>query len=353
MPHLGDPIDVNDHASASRKPANIKTIANELGLSISTVSRALKGDALVTAETRTRVNEAAVRLGYRRDFRGVNLRTGKTYTLCALQTSIYSVDFGDPANTHLIQGLIAGTAGTDFKVVILPVESQDTTIATLQELVADGRFDGFILDHTEPQDTRVRFLVERGIKFVTFGRTELFTSHAYFDLDNEQAAYDATAHLIGQGHTRIALIDPPPRYLFSLQRHRGYSRALSDAGISYDPALVIEMGIGIGSVRDRVAEILKIKKRPTGFVTSNEVATLGALSACRDLPAAAFSQLGFVSRDGTKLFDYLDPPVSSLYYPLFDAGKHLSEMLIQSIQGTPTAALQRLERTTLVARPPR
>ena len=344
---------MSDQGPASRKPANIKTIATELGLSISTVSRALKGDALVTAETRTRVSEAALRLGYRRDFRGVNLRTGKTYTLCALQTSIYSVDFGDPANTHLIQGLIAGTSGTDFKVVILPVESQDNAISTLQELVADGRFDGFILDHTEPQDPRVRFLIERDINFVTFGRTELFTSHAYFDLDNEHAAYTATAHLISEGHTRIALIDPPPRYLFSLQRHRGYSRALADAGIPYDPALVVEMGIGIGSVRDRVAEILKIKKRPTGFVTSNEVATLGALSGCRSLPAAAFSELGFVSRDGTKLFDYLDPPVSSLYYPLFEAGRHLAEMLVKSIHGTPVAALQRLERTELIVRPAR
>src|SRR5690606_38442806 len=230
------------------------------------------------------------------DFRGLNLRTGKTYTLCALLTSEPSVEFGDPATTHLLQGLIAGTVGSDSKIVILPVASQDTTIAMLQELVADGRFDGFIVDHAEPQDPRVRFLIENDIRFVTFGRTELFSDHAYFDIDNEDAAYAATAHLIGQGHMRIALIDPPSRFLFSLQRHRGYSRAIADAGIAYDPELVVEMGIGISSVRDRVCEILKIKSPPTGFVTSNEVATLGALSACRALPAALFSQLGFVSR---------------------------------------------------------
>lgn len=342
---------LNEQASASRKPATIKTIAADLGLSISTVSRALKGDALVTAETRARVNEAAGRLGYRRDFRGVNLRTGRTYTLCALLTSVPSVEFGDPATTHLIQGLIAGTAGSDFKVVILPTESQDTQLAALQELVADGRFDGFILDHTEAQDPRVRFLLERGIQFVTFGRTELFTDHPWFDIDNEDAAYSATRHLVAAGHTRIALIDPPPRYLFSRQRLRGYSRALADAGLAYDAALVVEMGIGIRRVRERVAEILAIADRPTGFVTSNEVATLGAVRAARDLPAAEFARLGFVSRDGTRLFDYLTPDVSSLYYPLFDAGQHLSETLIQSIQGTPIAGLQRLEKAELIVRP--
>src|SRR5690606_34852240 len=135
--------------------------------------------------------------------------------------------------------------------------------------------------------------------------------------------------------------------LFSRQRLRGYTRALADAGIAYDAALVVEMGIGIRRVRERVAEILTIADPPTGFVTSNEVATIGAVAACRDLPEAAFNRLGFVSRDGTRLFDYLTPPVSSLYYPLFDAGQHLSETLIKSIQGAPVAELQRLERATL------
>lgn len=241
--------------STVRKPATIKTIALDLGLSISTVSRALKNDALVTADTRARVSEAAIRLGYRRDMRGVNLRTGKTYTLCALLTSNPSGEFGDPATMHLIQGLIAGTTDTDFKMVIRPVEGRDAQLAACQESVTDGRFDGFILDHTEAQDARVLFLLERGIPFVTFGRTELFTEHAYFDIDNEDAAYVATKHLADAGHRRITLIDPPQDYLFSGQRYRGYRRALTDADLPYDPALVIEMGIGIRRVRERVGKL--------------------------------------------------------------------------------------------------
>ena len=335
-----------------RKPATIKTIAKDLGLSISTVSRALQQDAVVKPETRQLINEAADRLGYRRDFRGVNLRTGRTFTLCALLTSLpASAEFGDPAMMSFIQGLISGVAGTPFKVVIRPVESVDEQLAACRDAVVDGRFDGFLLDHTAPQDARVLYLLEHGVPFITFGRTELYSEHPYFDIDNEDAAYQATRHLLSMGHERIALIDPPQKYLFSGQRHRGYKRALDEAGIAYDSKLVAEMGIGIRSVRDRVARLLKIDSRPTGFVTSNEIATIGTLGACRALPRKDFARCGFVSRDGTTLFDYLEPPVSSLYFPLLEAGQRLSAALVQAVEGKPARELQWLERARLIVRP--
>lgn len=90
--------------------------------------------------------------------------------------------------------------------------------------------------------------------------------------------------------------------------------------------------------------------RPTGFVTSNEIATLGALRACRDLPPTEFAKLAFVSRDGTKLFDYLQPPVSSLYYPLLETGRQLSGMLIDAVQGVYAKDLQRVEHAELILR---
>lgn len=348
---LGTILSIAEKPPARRKPATIKTIAKDLGLSISTVSRALQQDAAVKAETRLLINEAADRLGYRRDFRGVNLRTGRTFTLCALLTSNpSSAEFGDPAMMNLIQGLISGVAGTPFKVVIRPVESVEEQMAACRDAVVDGRFDGFLFDHTEPQDARVLYLLEHGVPFITFGRTELFSEHPDFDIDNEDAAYQATRHLIDKGHKRIALIDPPQHYLFSGQRHRGYRRAIDEAGLTYDPKLVAEMGIGIRSVRDRVAKLLKLDERPTGFVTSNEIATIGTLGACRTLPRKEFAACGFVSRDGTTLFDYLEPPVSSLYFSLLEAGKRLSAALVEAVEGRPAREVQWVERAKLIAR---
>ncbi len=336
-----------------RRPATIKTIAKALSLSASTVSRGLQGDPSVTERTRRRIMETAERLGYRRDFRGVSMRTGKTFTLCSILGTPPSQEFGDPAAMHLIQGMIAGVEGTDFKMVMRPVETAEQRFDAVKEAVVNGRFDGVVLDHSEPQDPCVLYLLEKKVKFITFGRTELFSEHPYFDIDNEQAAYEATRHLVHKGHRRIALVDPPPRYLFSRQRLRGYQRALAEGGIDFDPALVNEQNIGARRVRERVAQFLAMANPPTGFVTSNEVATMGAISAVRGLPASEAGALQFVSRDGTNIFDYFEPPVSSCYYPLLDVGEMLAHNLVKAVEGAGVGTLQTVERTTFIDRPHR
>ena len=332
-----------------RRTADLKSIAEELGLSISTVSRALKGDPKVTPGTQARVNEAADRLGYRRNMRGVNLRTGKTFTLCAQLISNPSPAFGDPAAMHLIQGLIAGTAGTEFKVVIRPVANTEDQLQACRDTVMDGRFDGFVLDHTEPDDRRAHYLMERGLPLVTFGRTGL-EGHGWFDIDNEDAALVATRHLIAAGHTRIALIGPPERFNFASQRVVGYRKALGEAGIAYDPSLVVAMDIDVRTVRERVGQMLALPDRPTGFVSSNELATVGTIRACRDLPAADYARCGFVSRDGTNLFDYLQPPVSSIYFPLLEAGRQISSDLVSLVHGAPPESIRELRQAVLIPR---
>lgn len=335
------------------RQATIKTIARALSLSASTVSRALQGDASVTERTRAKVLATAEELGYRRDFRGVNLRTGKTFTLCAVLGTPPSQEFGDPAAMHLIQGLIAGVEGSDFKIVMRPVETSDQRFEAVKEAADNGRFDGIVLDHSEPQDRCVLYLLEKRVKFISFGRTELFSDHPYFDIDNEDAAYQATQYLVEHGHQRIALIDPPARFLFTRQRLRGYQRALQEAGLPFDPALVAELSIGARWVRDRVLQLLAANDRPTAFVTSNEVATMGAMSAVHTLPVGDRLTMQFVSRDGTNMFDYFDTPVSSCYFPLLDAGEYLAASLVKAVEGAPVASLQTVERTQFVERPHR
>lgn len=334
-----------------KKPATIKTLADSLDLSPATVSRALRNDKSVRPKTIKRVQDAAKKLNYRRDFRGVNLRTGKTFTLCAFLATNSDLAFGDPATMHLIQGLIEGMEGSDFEMVIRPIAKAEEHLNVVQKAVEDGRFDGVILDHTEPNDARVRYLLENNVPFVTFGRTELFSEHAYLDVDNEHAAYIATKHLIDIGHQRIALINPPPHFLFSKQRVAGYKAAMKEEGIIHDPALVVQEDISPSSVEAVVKRLLDMSEPPTGFVTSNEVGTLAVVKTCR-LAGLRLDDIGIVSRDGTKFVEYYDQRVSSCYYSLLKAGKILSEMLIARINGEGISALQRLDKIDFIAEKP-
>lgn len=331
------------------RSVTIKTVAEKLALSPSTVSRALRGESSVTPETSQRIVEAAKELGYMRDLRGVNLRTGQTNAICVFLTARPRDEYGDPAIMLLIQGMIDGVAGTDKTVVFRPVASVDQQLDALRTLIASNRFDAFVFDHTEPQDPRVKFLLEADFPFVTFGRTELFTEHAYIDIDNAHAAESATRAMIAKGYKRIALIEPPVQYMFSSQRRQGYMRALEAANMPVDPDLIVETGLGTKTVELGVKKLLSLDTPPDAFVCPNEMTTIAVIRACEQ-GGLDIAHSGFISRDGTRFFDYFRPAVSSSYYSSYELGEDLSRQVIRRLKGDPVTSLQKLVQTTEIIR---
>lgn len=226
-----------------------------------------------------------------------------------------------------------------------PVAVGDLALDKLTEVVKGRNADGIILDHTEPQDVRVRYLLEQDMPFVTFGRTELFSEHAYFDIDNEFAAYQGTASLIAAGKRRIALIDGDQRYMFVRQRRRGYEKALQEAGLEMDETLIRHINVDADLARTAAAELAGASA--DGFVCVNELAFLGARAGVRSALGETFGSVGFSMRAGTNLADYIGTPAHSCYYSRFEAGWNLADLLLKRIEGGPVSKCQRIVRTQL------
>lgn len=331
------------------KPATIKSISEALGVSLATVSRALQDSKSIRPETRQKVLDEARAQGYRRNLRGVNLRTGRSFTLGAILASNPSLEFGDPAMMHLIQGLINAAEGSEFKMVILPVSNEDEMFSTLRDSVESGQFEGVIIDHVLAQDERVSYLLDAQFPFVSFGRSDLSQDHPYFDVDNQHAAFLATQDLIKQGHQRIALLDGNLRYAFSQQRQRGYKEAMDAAGLDIDENLLHFGALRARNVREAMASLLKLETPPTGFVSANEVSTLTAVRACRE-QGQDMDKIGMVSRDGTRFFDYFQPDVNSCFHPIIESGERLTQMLMDAVRGQDLTSLQVLDQVELIRR---
>ncbi|WP_421857039.1 substrate-binding domain-containing protein [Marinomonas sp.] len=295
------------------------------------------------------MHEAAKRLGYRRDLRAVNLRTGKTNVIFAIITARTLDEYGDPSVMLMIQGLIEGVAGTDKTVILLPSNSFEAQLDIIHDAVEGNRCDGIILDHTMPQDLRVKYLLEKEFPFVTFGRTELFTPHAFVDIDNNHAAKAATTEMISRGFKRIALLTPPPIYLFSGHYNAGYKLALDEHKLPIDDELIVQVQLDTKTTTDVVNKLMSLDNPPDAFVFPNEVVAIAAIEAC-DRLNLDISKLGFISRDGTHLFDYFRPAVSSCYFSSFDVGKELSTVMLKLLKSEPVETLQFLEKTTLLSR---
>jgi LacI family transcriptional regulator len=328
---------------APNQRPTLKSLAQGLGLSVSTVSKALKGAADVSAQTTATVRQAATAAGYEPDLLGVKLRTGRTFLLYFQKAVAPMQDVPDAMVGAQIETIASCLAETPYQLQIVPWNTTTEDPLPAIRRIVEGRLaDGIVLDMTQPQDPRVRYLLEQDFPFVTFGRTELLSEHPYVDADNEQAAFLATKYLIDRGHRRIALISPPLAYTYALQRRRGYWAALQQNGLPADPALVCEDGHDARLTRALVRQLATAANAPTGFVCSNEVAALGVLAGLRDAGRTPGGDVELVSRDGASISDYMFPPLPTLFLDVRTVAATLCEFLLRRIQGESPQALQRV-----------
>lgn len=325
----------------------LKTLAQHLGISITTASRALKDGPEVNAETIRRVKAAALELGYRQGRSGVQLRTGRTLAVTALIGDRGGHHLGDTWPSSLVQGMLPILSAADYTLIEMPRGPGRAPLSLVQRVVEDGLVDGVVLDQTSPDDERVRYLQDNKFPFVTFGRTELPHAHAYLDVENEGAAHLATMHLARRNHRRIAFLEEAPIYTYSRDRYEGYRRGLVEAGLPFDAGLVRQGPVSAEAARTFAEAMMRRSDAPTAFVSPSEIATLGLLTGLRDA-GVDLSAIEIASRDGTYLTRFLWPSPISFYVSMIDIGRRLAELLLQRIDGGTPESLQEMVDVTLV-----
>jgi len=323
----------------------MKTIAEHLDVSLSTVARSLKDGDRISPETVARVRAAAVELGYVRNLDGVRLRTGRTFVLMAFLSTAPEQEIGDSGSVGLLHGIHRRIATTDYAVRTVPIEHGEDGLEQLQAVVSGNLADGVVLDHTRPQDRRVRYLLEAGVPFVTFGRTELFSEHPHFDLDNEHTAHRETLALVERGARRIGFLNANGEYTFARQRLAGYRRALHESGIAFDDELVRSLAIDARESRVAGRDLVE-RCGADGLVCVNDIVMLGARAGVRELGLDALRRTGIAFRTGTNIADYLGTPAMASYYSRSEAGWHLAELLLGAVDGKPVEDLQQVVRCT-------
>lgn len=323
----------------------LKTIADEVGVSVTTVTRALRDGHRIGAATVEKVRAAAERLGYVRNLDGLKLRTGQTFVIMAMLGFTNEEEVGDSGSVGLLNGLHTRFSETEYSVRTIPITIGDSGMYRLREVVRGRNADGLVLDHTELEDERVQFLLENDVPFVTFGRTSLSERHAYLDIDNEHAAWQGTSALVNAGYQRIALLDADPRFVFVKQRLEGYRRALAENGLDFDPSLVEHLSLEADVARERAGKLTR--DGIDAFVCVNELVFLGARAGARRALGAEARDLGFSFRSGTNIGEYIGTPVHASYFSRVQAGWTLADLLLRRMDGVPVQSCQKIVQTEL------
>ena len=232
------------------------------GLGVTTVSRALKDAPEIGEETRRRVQLVARQVGYRPNRAGVRLRTGKTNVISlVLNTEEQIMGFV----SDIIYGISEVLAQTPYHLIVTPYSRKNDPMEPVRYVVETGSADGIIISRTEPDDPRVRYMMERGFPFATHGRTDMAVRHPFHDFDNHAFALEAVRKLASLGRRRLALLAPPSALSYHYHTVNGFSDGLIETGAVAIPFNTVTIDHSIDQIRAQTAQLMRRENRPDGM----------------------------------------------------------------------------------------
>lgn len=276
---------------------NLKQLADTLGLSQTTVSRALNGYPEVSEATRRRVEDAAQRHSYRPNTRARSLATGRAHTIGHVIPISTRHEMMNPVFSDFIAGAgeTYARAGFDMTLSIVPDDAED---ATYRSLAQKKTVDGIVIHGPRADERRIRLLQDLNLPFVVHGRASAEDSdYSWVDMNNRRAFARATELLLDLGHRRIALINGLEDMDFAIRRRQGFVTALSERGLAPDPALCGSDEMTEHYGYDAARRMLALNNAPTAFLVSSLISAIGVRRALEELGLKMGRDVSVITHD--------------------------------------------------------
>jgi LacI family transcriptional regulator len=331
---------------------NLKQLSQLLGISQTTISRALNGYPEVSAETRRRVMEAAEKTGYRPNAAAQRLATGKVGSI-GLVMPIGEPHRSDVHFGEFLSGLGEEASRSGFHLVIMPTEPEKEREA-LRGLAASGSVDGIYLAYMKNNDPRIAMMQSLSLPFLVHGRSiGVEEDYPYLDVDNEGAFRDATQLLLQLGHTRIGLLNGPAGYDFTFRRCLGVEKAMAANGLALHAD-----NLRHGSMTDEegylgMEALLSRPEKPTAILCASTALALGAIRSLNQRGLKPGKDISLIAHDDVLPLlkpDNFSVPLTTTRSSLRAAGVRVGQRLINRIKLNQTEPYQELWKAELVVR---
>ncbi|WP_425085367.1 LacI family DNA-binding transcriptional regulator [Ruegeria profundi] len=330
---------------------NLKQLSETLGLSQTTVSRALNGYPEVNAETRLRVEAAAAKHGYRPNSRAKGLATGKSMVIGHVIPSSSRHEMVNPIFGDFVAGASKTYAEHGYDMMF--TNADDTSIeAAYRNLFQRGAVDGVVLQGPKVNEPRIEVLTRMAVPFIVHGRsTGVQAEYDWIDVNNKSSFQRATQFLIDLGHRRIALINGLEDMDFAQRRRAGYLDALKQAGLTPDAALMRSAEMTEVYGHRETHQMLQIEEPPTAILASSMITAIGVRRALEEAGLQMGRDISVIAHDDdlSYLKNGQDVPIfTATRSSVRDAGEMAAEMLIQRIKSPAAPVQMRLLEAELV-----
>ncbi|MDJ0943251.1 MAG: substrate-binding domain-containing protein [Kiloniellales bacterium] len=333
----------------AKSGVTLNTLAQELGLAKSTVSRALNGYPDIAEQTRERVRGAADRCGYRPSSMARNLKRGRVDTVGVVLTG-EGPDIASPFFAQFLRGVTRALDREGLDLMVATAPGPDRWREAYDRLIASRKVDGFIVTRTETRDPRIAYLRQRGVPFVSYGRTENPSQYAWFDMDNRRAFAEATERLAGLGHRRIGFIAAPGAFNFARERLAGYRAARDALGLDDDRALIRRAGLKEADGWGAADALMALERPPTALICVRDAVAIGAARALGARGLRVGEEVSVIGYDDVPHAEFMDPPLTTFSQESETAGTRVAEMLLGLMRGRRAKDLQELRPAKLIER---
>jgi len=314
---------------------NLKELSKNLGLSQTTVSRALNGYPEVSAATRHRVERAAKEFNYHPSTRAKGLATGRALAIGHVIPVSTKHEMVNPVFGDFIAGAGETYARNGFEMILSIVDDLNEE-QIYRSLKSRRAVDGVIVHGPRIDDPRIALLTSLELPFAVHGQvTHCDLPYTFLDVNNHEAFEQATDYLFDLGHRRIALVNGLETMDFAHRRRTGYEASLTAHGIAIDPALMCsgEMTEVIGY--ETASNLLAQDDAPTAFVCSSLISALGVRRAIEERGLVMGKDVSVITHDD--MLSYLQnggetPIFTATRSSVRTAGRRLAEVLLHAIE---------------------
>ena len=309
------------------KPATIKDIARALGVSITTVSRAMRDFPDVNAQTRQAVLQMAQQLDYQPNQVALSLVTSHTHSIGVIVPNL------DYFFATAVRGIDEMAIEAGYTVLTCQSnESYGREITNTQRLM-NGRVDGLIVSLSSETSNvdHFRRLLQRSVPMVFFDRVGSDLDATKVVLDNYDGAVQAVSHLIEQGCQRIAYLAGPSNLSISNQRKEGYLGTLEKHGLPIREELIVHCPFDQAHAYRATLTLLDSNQRPDAIFAVSDRIAVGAMLALRERGIRMPQDIALVGFNDEPLAKLLTPSLSSVSQPAFELGRMAAQLFVEQM----------------------
>lgn len=329
----------------SKKRVSLKDIAKALNVSATTVSFVLNGkgkEKKISDEVIKKIEEYVESINYKPNFVAQSLRTGKTKILVLMIEDISNNFFASIA--RIIEDI---AYKKDYKVLFCSHENNPDRAREFINIFSGRQVDGFMIAPPMGIEEEIKNLQESNTPVVLFDRRfDELESHSVI-IDNQQASYEGTKHLIENKFKNIAFITTDVKQTQMLKRQEGYSQAIKEAGLEEFVLQIPFNDVNTEKGRNMIHSFLQLNDKVDAVFFSTNYLTQSGILMIKKTNPDLINQLGVLTFDDNDLFQIYTPTISAIAQPMDKIGQEVMKIMLNLLDDKKT--VEGIQNTSIAA----